>query len=92
MAIVDVIDSDSGRRVRKVELLVQTAVLGDVLPNLLLHVQLTTIYLVSDRGSQMFEGFYPWQWVTTQVHVWQHSLFLQESHTFCFALYRVCVC
>ena len=78
MAIVDVIDSDSGRRVRKVELLVQTAVLSNVLPNLLLHVQLTTIYLVSDHGSQMFEGFYPWQWVTTKVHI-------------CFALYRICV-
>ena len=66
MTVEDIVHIDVSGRVGKVELLVQVAVLVNVHGNLLLHVQLTTIYLVGDSCAQMLQTCHPRKRISTQ--------------------------
>ena len=67
MAVVDAVHHDLGKRVGREELLIKTAVFSNVLAHLLLHVELTTINLVSDSCPKVFQTVHPWQWVATEI-------------------------
>ena len=53
----------------KMKLLVQSAVPLNVPGHLLLHVHLTSIYLIGDHIAKVLEVVHPGERVATQVHV-----------------------
>ena len=77
MTIVDVIELVFSTLIYKVQFWVVCAVHINVPSHFSLHVKLTTINLVRHHITKMFNIVHPREWIATEVHTFQLSLFCQ---------------